>query len=50
MLKQRQKDLDFRQLVENKINRLTQDKEIYEQKYRQALKQFQDADKHNYAL
>lgn len=39
MLKQREKDIEYRQQCDSKYNRLLQDKELYEDKYRKAVKQ-----------
>ena len=39
MLKQREKDIEYRQQFDQKIMRMQQDKEIYEEKYKKAVKQ-----------
>ncbi|CDW89511.1 UNKNOWN [Stylonychia lemnae] len=50
LLKQRQRDLDYRQQYEGKMIRLQQDRDMYEQKYKQASTKVQELDKEKYAL
>lgn len=50
MLKQRQKDIDYRHQVDPKMSRLQQDRDMFEDKYRKALSKINDLEKEKYSL
>ena len=50
MLKQREKDIEYRQQFDSKMIRMQQDKEVYEEKFKKAVKQSQEFEKEKYAL
>lgn len=48
MLKQRQKDIQIIEGVNAKINRLQQDRDMYEEKYKAAQHRINESDKEKY--
>eukprot|EP00347_Sterkiella_histriomuscorum_P018424 403345562 len=50
ILKQRQKDLDYRQNIDQKLSRLQYDKEMFEDKHKKAVARCQEMEKEKFAL